>query len=128
MDNEKNLQQMYDSLVELQQNLHQQNQRRIRGGLKCLYIVPTIFLFLMFVSGRSKLVFLVFWIVSLFILAVYLLTVEYMDYTVQQKMNDMQGKKDAEFESLIELQPGVVKKRLNEKKELSDKEKGGKGE
>ena len=97
------LRDMYEYMEQFQNNLHEQNKKRIKKGLLCLWIVPAIFLFLLFVSGSSKLVFLVFWIISLFILAVYLLTVEYLDYTVQQKWSEVSGKQGEDPDSLIEL-------------------------
>ena len=47
---------------------------------------------LMIVPDSSKLIFLVLWIVSLFAIAVYLIGVEYVDYKLQEKMNEISGR------------------------------------
>lgn len=73
---------------------HEKNQKRIKIGLRCLYIIPAIFLFLLMVMKSSKIIFLALWIVSLFILAVYLIVVEYMDYNLQNHINKLEGKKN----------------------------------
>ena len=46
---------------------------------------------LMIVPDSSKIIFLVLWIVSLFAIAVYLIGVEYVDYKLQEKMNEISG-------------------------------------
>ena len=43
------------------------------------------------------------WIVSLFALAIYLITVEYMDYNLQNQMNKLEGRKNAPVDGLIEM-------------------------
>lgn len=45
----------------------------------------------MIVPDSSKIIFLVLWIVSLFAIAVYLIGVEYVDYKLQEKLNDISG-------------------------------------
>lgn len=51
----------------------------------------------------SKIIFLALWIISLFILAVYLIVVEYMDYNLQNHINKLEGKKNGKVDSLIEM-------------------------
>lgn len=51
----------------------------IRGGFLGILIIPAVFLILMF-SLESKLIFLTAWIVSIILLAAYLICVEYIDY------------------------------------------------
>ena len=71
--------------------------------MRCLYIIPAIFLFLLMVMKSSKIIFLALWIISLFILAVYLIVVEYMDYNLQNHVNKLEGKKNGKVDSLIEM-------------------------
>ena len=83
---------MYDKLVGYEKTIHEQNQKRIKIGLRCIYIIPLFFLvLLMIVPDSSKIIFLVLWIVSLFAIAVYLIGVEYVDYKLQEKMNEISG-------------------------------------
>ena len=89
---DKRLREMYDKLVGYEKTIHEQNQKRIKIGLRCIYIIPLFFLvLLMIVPDSSKIIFLVLWIVSLFAIAVYLIGVEYVDYKLQEKMNEISG-------------------------------------
>lgn len=92
LSDDKRLREMYDKLVGYEKTIHEQNQKRIKIGLRCIYIIPLFFLvLLMIVPGSSKIIFLVLWIVSLFAIAVYLIGVEYVDYKLQEKMNEISG-------------------------------------
>lgn len=89
---DKRLREMYDKMVGYEKTIHEQNQKRIKIGLRCIYIIPLFFLvLLMIVPDSSKIIFLVLWIVSLFAIAVYLIGVEYVDYKLQEKMNEISG-------------------------------------
>ena len=79
---------MYDRFFELQQKVHLDNQRKIRVGLKVNILLPLVFLVISFISNRSKLVFLVLWIVSLFGISFYLLYIEYMDFKLQERLKE----------------------------------------
>ena len=103
MDKNDQFRDMYEKLMSYENSLHEQNQRRIKIGLRCIYIIPLIFLILLFVTDSSKIVFLVLWIVSLFAIAIYLISVEYVDYKLQEKMNEISGRDDA-VESLISVE------------------------
>lgn len=90
---DKRLREMYDKLVGYEKTIHEQNQKRIKIGLRYIYIIPLFFLvLLMIVPDSSKIIFLVLWIVSLFAIAVYLIGVEYVDYKLQEKMNEISGR------------------------------------
>ncbi len=92
LSDDKRLREMYDKLVGYEKTIHEQNQKRIKIGLRCIYIIPLFFLvLLMIVPDSSKIIFLVLWIVSLFAIAVYLIGVEYVAYKLQEKMNEISG-------------------------------------
>ena len=92
LSDDKRLREMYDKLVGYEKTIHEQNQKRIKIELRCIYIIPLFFLvLLMIVPDSSKIIFLVLWIVSLFAIAVYLIGVEYVDYKLQEKMNEISG-------------------------------------
>lgn len=118
--NEAQLKKMYDMVMDYEDKIHEQNQKRIKNGLRCIYIIPAIFLFLMFATGSSKVIFLVLWIVSLFVIAVYLIYVEYVDYNLQEKMHEIKGTgEDATIDTLIDL-PEPVENKVNEVVERFD--------
>ena len=85
MEKKEKYEQMYEMLVTYERKIHEKNQKRISIGLKCIIIIPLIFLILMF-SLESKLVFLILWIVSLIGLAVYLIVVEYLHDKMQRQL------------------------------------------
>lgn len=60
-------------------------KRNIRIGFFTILILPLVFLILMF-SLESKLVFLVLWIVSIILLAVYLIVMEYIHDKMQRQL------------------------------------------
>lgn len=84
----------YNMVIEYEKEAHRKNQKRIAVGLKLIIIIPLIFLALLFFTGSSKVIFLILWIVSLFILAAYLITVEYMDYNLMERMAKLRGRDD----------------------------------
>ena len=102
MKQKKDVQQMYNRLMEYERQQHESNQKKIKVGIRLLWIIPLIFLALLFITDSSKLIFLVLWIVSLFVLAVYLIMVEYADYNLQEKMNEINGNRDG-FDSLLDF-------------------------
>ena len=99
----KKLENFYKMVMDYEEKSHVKNQKRIKIGLRCLLIIPAIFLFLLMVTGSSKIIFLVLWIISLFVLAVYLISVEYMDYKIQNHINELEDRKNAPVDSLIEM-------------------------
>lgn len=101
MEKKEDYEKLYDMLLGYEQEIHKKNQKRIRIGLWCLIIIPLIFLALLFWTESSKIVFLILWIVSLFILAGYLIFVEYSDYKLQEKLNEISNREQQERDALI---------------------------
>lgn len=110
-DSEK-MEKMYHMMMEYETQIHEKNQKRIKTGLRCIFIIPAIFMFLMFTTGSSKIIFLVLWICSLFGLAVYLIYVEYMDHDLQERLRHISGE-DNELDSLIAV-PDLVENKVME--------------
>ncbi|MGN0143308.1 MAG: hypothetical protein ACI4AD_13865 [Roseburia sp.] len=100
MDKKEKYEVMYKKIVSYEQEVHEKNQKRIRIGLKCILIIPLIFLFFLFWTDSNKVVFLILWIVSLFLLAAYLIVVEYMDFNLQEQLNEWKGE-DKEVDTLL---------------------------
>lgn len=65
---------------------HKRNKDRIKYGIIAMLIIPIIFLILLFVVNSSKVIFLVMWIASLFIISGYLITIEYKDYNMTENL------------------------------------------
>lgn len=110
MENDK-YKKAYDMVMNYEEQVHRKNQKRISIGLKCIVIIPLIFLALLFWTDSSKVIFLILWIVSLFILAVYLITVEYMDYNLMERMAKLNGQ-ECEIEEYQLIGNEVLENRI----------------
>lgn len=103
----------YNMVIEYEKEAHRKNQRRIAVGLKLIIIIPLIFLALLFFTGSSKVIFLILWIVSLFILAAYLITVEYMDYNLMERMAELRGQ-DEDMENYDLIGNDAIENRIRD--------------
>ena len=54
MEKKEKYEQMYEMLVTYERKIHEKNQKRISIGLKCIIIIPLIFLILMFSLEREQ--------------------------------------------------------------------------
>lgn len=104
---------MYDKFINYEQNLHEQNQKRIRVGLKINIILPLFFLILSFAISEGKLVFLLLWIISLFGIATYLIYVEYSDYKMLEQLKELGVDEDALREEVNLIGEGVQQAESN---------------
>lgn len=84
------------------EQMHERNQKRIKNGLICMAVVPLFFLLLMFIMETAKVVYLLLWVISLFIMCTYLLLVAYIDDRLQSKMKEL----GVEMENAGALLPG----------------------
>ncbi len=123
MNKEQQKEIMYDKFLEVQEAAHIKNQKKIRVGLKVNIILPLVFLVVSFLSNRSKLVFLVLWIVSLFGISFYLLYIEYMDFKLQEQLKEFGiVDEDADTKALIgnEVVQGIDEINNAQKEMLQD--------
>lgn len=94
--------QSFEKIMDYENRIHEQNQQRIKIGIRLVIIIPLIFLTVMFKLDSNKVVFLVLWIASLFGISLYLIVVEYMDYKMQEKLKELGIKdEDADIQGLI---------------------------
>lgn len=103
----------YNMVIEYEKEAHRKNQKRIAVGLKLIIIIPLIFLALLFFTGSSKVIFLILWIVSLFILTAYLITVEYMDYNLMERMAKLRGQ-DEDMENYDLIGNDAIENRIRD--------------
>lgn len=104
-----------EKVLEFKDKAHADNVRKIKAGIKCIFTVPACFLILLFFTGSSKIIFLVLWIASLFIIAAYLIHVEYSDYKIQEMVNSLQDSEDSIDIDSIYTKVTEPKKRLDNK-------------
>ena len=106
---------MKSRLVAYYAAIHEKNQKRIKTGMICMLVIPVVFLILLFTMQSSKIVYLVLWIVSLFILCGYLIAVEYSDYSLQEKLEAL-GVDDHGVDGSL-IGPDVLEKDIQSMKE-----------
>lgn len=75
---------------------HKRNKDRIKYGIIAMLIIPIIFLILLFVLNSSKVIFLVMWIASLFIISGYLIAIEYKDYNMTENLKGIIDNSDSD--------------------------------
>ena len=106
---------MKSRLVAYYAAIHEKNRKRIKTGMICMFVIPVVFLILLFTMQSSKIVYLVLWIVSLFILCGYLIAVEYSDYSLQEKLEAL-GVDDHGVDGSL-IGPDVLEKDIQSMKE-----------
>ena len=87
---ETNYEESYRRIMEYQNEEHLRNQKKIRWGIRCVILIPMIFLMLMFSMDSS-----------LFTISAYLIYVEYMDYTLQERLTELGIKEDGKIDTLL---------------------------
>lgn len=54
MEKERDYEEIFQKVMDYEQALHEKNLTRIKIGLKCIWIVPLIFLVLLFFTGSNN--------------------------------------------------------------------------
>ena len=103
MTRERDYQELYDRLLEEVSTLHRNNRRRIRVGMRMLLAVTLGLMLLMFLAGGNKVFTLMLWILSMFAVAAYLIAVEYADYELQKKLEQITQMELESMGALLEL-------------------------
>ena len=103
MTKERDYQELYDRLLEEVSTLHRNNRRRIRVGMRMLLAVTLGLMLLMFLAGGNKVFTLMLCILSMFAVAAYLIAVEYADYELQKKLENITQMEQESLGKLLEL-------------------------
>ena len=103
MTTEREYQELYDRLLDEVRTLHKNNRRRIRNGMRMLLVVTVGLMLLMFLAQGNKVFTLMLWIFSMFAVAAYLIAVEYADYELQKKLEQITQMELASMGALLEL-------------------------
>ncbi len=115
--NSHNYEELYTELLGRGEMLHESNKRRIRRGLVILVILPFILEFIRWITDSDKVVFLIIWILIMFVLSAYLISIEYLDYTVEETLKDVTDI-EADFDGLLpkpELRRADLHERISER-------------
>ena len=103
MTTEREYQELYDRLMDEVRTLHKNNRRRIRNGMRMLLVVTVGLMLLMFLAQGNKVFTLMLWIFSMFAVAAYLIAVEYADYELQKKLEQITQMELESMGALLEL-------------------------
>ena len=103
MTTEREYQELYDRLLDEVRTLHKNNRRRIRNGMRMLLVVTVGLMLLMFLAQGNKVFTLMLWIFSMFTVAAYLIAVEYADYELQKKLEQITQMEQESMGALLEL-------------------------
>lgn len=81
-----NYQEMYSRLVDAVQSIYKSNLKRIHKGLWTMITVLVLYLVLLFVTQGEKTIILLLWIVTMFAIAAYLITLEYLNEELKKML------------------------------------------
>lgn len=101
---------LYTQLLERGITLHMNNKKRIRTGLILLLILPVILGIILKLTESDKIVFLIIWVLCMFIICIYLISVEYIDDSIRKTLEDVTDR-EADFDRLI-ADSGTIEERL----------------
>ena len=71
------------------ENMHAKNQHKKKVCLRCMMIIPLVFMVLMFTMDTAKVVYLLLWVISLFIFCAYLIVIDSIDDKLARKLNEL---------------------------------------
>jgi len=115
MDKKQNLnyEELYGRLFGRAEKLHGSNQKRIRIGLIFLLVFSVAMILIRWLTDSDRVVFLVLWVIGMFVTSIYLISIEYIDSSVQKTIEEVT---EQEME-LGELLPDseAVRERVHER-------------
>ena len=106
---------LYNQLLTHAELLHQSNKRRISRGLWGLVLLPFILAVLIWLTSSSKIVFLIVWVLCMFALSAWLITVEYIDHKVLRALEEA-ADTELEFDELLPELEGPIRTRIAERR------------
>ena len=98
--NRNKYEELYSELLTRGEQLHESNKRRIKVGLIALIVLPFVLYFILWMTDSDKVVFLIIWIIIMFVLSAYLISIEYLDSSVENTLNNVSDT-EAEFDDLL---------------------------
>lgn len=110
---------LYNRLLERGMALHESNKKRIRVGLVLLGLFTVLMILIRLITNSDRVVFMILWVVGMFIISIYLISVEYIDDSIRKTLEDVSDR-EADFGVLLpdsEQMREKVQTRLQEKHE-----------
>lgn len=84
-----NYEEMYRRLLDRGRVLHDNNRKRILIGRIFLVIFTVAMIFIRWLTDSDRVVFLVIWVIGMFIISIYLISIEYIDDSVQKTLEEV---------------------------------------
>ena len=110
---------LYNKLLDRGMALHESNKKRIRVGLVLLGLFTVLMILIRLITNSDRVVFMILWVVGMFIISIYLISVEYIDDSIRKTLEDVSDR-EADFGVLLPDSEQVrekVQTRLQEKHE-----------
>ena len=110
---------LYNRLLDRGMALHESNKKRIRVGLVLLGVFTVLMILIRLITNSDRVVFMILWVVGMFIISIYLISVEYIDDSIRKTLEDVSDR-EADFGVLLPDSEQVrekVQTRLQEKHE-----------
>lgn len=95
-----NYEALYERLLERGEALHRNNQKRIRIGLIFLAVFTVGMILVRWATGSDRVVFMVLWVVGMFATSIYLISVEYIDSSLNKTLEEV-TERETEFGELL---------------------------
>lgn len=80
---------LYNRLLDKGIAMHMSNKKRIRTGLVILALLPVILITICRLTDSDKVVFLIIWVFCMFAVCIYLISVEYIDDSLQKTLGEV---------------------------------------
>ena len=103
---------LYERLLERGEAMHANNKKRIRVGLVLLALLPAILIIIRLLTDSDRVVFLIIWVLSMFALCIYLISIEFIDDSLRKTLEEV-TEREADFGELIP-DSGAVHNRIHE--------------
>ena len=91
---------LYNRLLERGVALHENNKKRIRAGLIFLIVFTVLMILIRLITDSDRVVFMILWVVGMFAASIYLISVEYIDDSIQKTLEDV-SEREADFGELL---------------------------
>ena len=91
---------LYNRLLERGVALHENNKKRIRIGLVFLGVFTVLMILIRLITDSDRVVFMILWVVGMFIISIYLISVEYIDDSIRKTLEEVSDR-ETDFGELL---------------------------
>lgn len=97
---DRHYEELYMRLRERAEDMHSNNKKRIRTGLIVLGLIPVVLILMRLLTDSDRVVFLIIWILCTFAVCIYLITIEYIDDSLEKTLEEV-TEREADFDELL---------------------------